>query len=139
VEGPRFAEGLRLFGYEFSRHFVGDLETHGQDVRSALHAGPDPDATAVRVALDHYLDALDQRLRAGAAPGALELRFDGEAVVAGLGPVAATVTASPFELLRATSGRRSLRQLWALEWTGPVATFAPLLTAYGTPSSDVVD
>ncbi len=138
-QGPQFAEGLRLFGYEFARHFVADLETHVQDVRSALHAGPDPDGLAVRVALDHYLGALDERIRRDAGDHALELRFDGERVVAGTGPIGATVTASAFELLRALSGRRSRRQLEALEWTGDVDRFAPLLSAYRIPATDVAD
>jgi uncharacterized protein (TIGR03083 family) len=139
TEGSRFAEGLRLFGYEFSRHFVADLETHVQDVRSALHADPDPDETAVRVALDHYVHTLDEQLAGGDPLGAIELRFGDETVVAGTGAVAATVRASAFELLRVLSGRRSLRQMRALEWTGDVDHFAPVLSAYRTPAVDVVD
>jgi uncharacterized protein (TIGR03083 family) len=141
AEGPRFAAGLRQFGYEISRHFVGDLETHVQDVRSALQAGPDPDMTAVRVALDHYVAALDERLgrEDNGRDGALELRFDGERVVAGHGPIAASVAASPFELMRALSGRRSLRQLTTLEWAGDAERFAARLSAYRIPDDDVVD
>jgi hypothetical protein len=49
----------------------------------------------------------------------------------GDGEPAATVTADPFELARAASGRRSWDQVRAFEWEGNPEPFKPLFYPYG--------
>src|SRR5262249_11969579 len=111
---------------------------HIQDVYAALRLPRDEDPVTVRVALDHYLDALDGRLRAGDV-SALRLCFAGEEITVGSGPACATIAASAYDLLRSLAGRRSLHQLCALDWDGDPAGFLPVLSAYGTPRDDLDD
>ncbi len=62
-EAPAFEEGLRLFGYPLGSHFVADLHAHLQDIRTTLGLPRHDDPATVLVALDFYLDDLDQGLR----------------------------------------------------------------------------
>ncbi len=65
VGGPAFEAGLRLFGRDTERHFVGDLVTHLVDVAEALGHDPadlDLRADAVDTALEHYRTFVDERL-----------------------------------------------------------------------------
>lgn len=62
-EAPAFEDGLRLFGYPIGSHFVADLHAHVQDVRTTLGLPRHDDPATVLVALDFYLDDLDQGLR----------------------------------------------------------------------------
>ncbi len=116
-EAPTFAGGLRLFGYEFGSHFVGDLHAHHQDVRQALGLPRDDDPLTVAVSLDHYLGFLGERLSA-LGWGEVTAATGGEILLVGAGPLRARVEAEPFELLRALSARRSLDQIRALRWSG---------------------
>jgi uncharacterized protein (TIGR03083 family) len=138
AEAPTFEEGLRLLGYETGSHFVGDLHAHLQDVRATLGLAPQDAETTVRVALDFYLHSLDEALRTDAA-GTLTVVAGGERHVAGDGQPEATLTADAFEVLRALSGRRSLRQVLALEWTGAADALAPTVSRYPLPRTDLRD
>ena len=138
AEAPAFEDGLRLFGYPLGSHFVGDLHAHLQDVRSTLGLPRHAAAGTVLVALDFYLDELDQALRADGA-GTLSVTAGGEVHVAGAGRPQATITASPFEILRALSGRRSLAQIEGLDWTGARDELAPRMSRYPLPDADLQD
>lgn len=85
-EAPIFEEGLRLFGYQFGAHYLGDLLQHTCDVEAALGRSPVRDDGALTVALDFYLDSLDDTLhRAGV--GALTVRVGDESWTLGTGDV----------------------------------------------------
>lgn len=136
-EAQTFEEGLRQFGYELGAHYVGDLYTHLQDVRTTLGVGIERDPVTVLVALDFYLDALDEVLRAERA-GAVEVVAGDEHHVAGGDEPVASVRGDAFEILRCLSGRRSLDQIRALDWTGDVERMAPLLSRYPLPDQPFV-
>ena len=135
-EAPAFEEGLRLFGYELGSHFVADLHAHLQDVRTTLGLARHDDLPTVLVALDFYLDDLDQALRADEG-GSITITAGEEVHVVGSGPPAATLTAAPFEVLRALSGRRSLAQIEGLDWSGARDDLAPRVSRYPLPVADL--
>jgi uncharacterized protein (TIGR03083 family) len=143
-EAPAFEHGLRAFGYETGSHFVADLYIHGQDIRGALGIPADTDELAVRVALDHYLGVFDEMLT-DARWGALDVVTAGEVRHFGApGDHHARVRAKPFELLRSVSGRRSARQIRALDWEGDaeslVSLFQTRLTGgYSLPVRDLIE
>ncbi len=137
-EAPRFEEGLRLFGYGMGAHYVGDLHAHLQDIRMTLGLNAERDPETVLVALDFYLESLDETLR-DRGIGALELIVGEERHVAGRGAAVASLKGDAFEILRSLSGRRSLRQIRALDWMGDVDLFAPQLSRYPSPEDDIVD
>lgn len=144
-EAPAFENGLRLFGYEESCHFVADLHAHHQDVCGALGLTRDDDPLTVQVALDHYLGFLHQLL-ADAAWGVLAVHAGGEVRVLGTeaGGRRAQVAGSAFEVLRAFSARRSVEQIRRLRWRGDVDSLLALLEslfsdAYSIPSVDIIE
>lgn len=145
-EGPVFAEGLRVFGYELGCHFVADLVTHLADVRQALGRGADPrDPEAVAVSLDHYLQFLHEQLVA-VAWGVVEIRTGGEVRSVGgpAGPPRALLEAQPFDALRSFSARRSAAQVRSLAWTGDgdgLVAFLQVAFAggYSIPDRDLAD
>jgi mycothiol maleylpyruvate isomerase-like protein len=143
-ETPAFAEGLRTFGYETGSHFVADLHAHYHDVRGALALPRNADELVVRVALDHYLDFVD-RMLADAAWGTLEVVAGAEARLLGAhGPHYARLCAQPFEVLRSVSGRRSARQIRALDWDGERDKFLVLLQksltgSYSLPRAGLIE
>jgi len=135
-EAPAFEDGLRLFGYPLGSHFVADLHAHLQDVRTTLGRPRHDDPATVLVALDFYLDDLDQGLRADGA-GSITVVAGGEVHVVGTGEPAATLTGDPFEVLRCLSGRRSLAQVGRLDWSGASDDLAPRVSRYPLPAGDL--
>jgi hypothetical protein len=65
--------------------------------------------------------------------------FGDESRIVGDGSARASVTATPFELLRAISGRRSHEQIGALTWSGDADAFVARLSVYGYPDVDLVE
>jgi len=117
-EAPTFAAGLREFGYEFGCHFVADLHAHHQDVRVALGLTADDDPVTVAMSLHHYLAFTDEVLST-ASWGTLEVVVDADRrFLGGNQAPRASVTATPFDLLRALSGRRTRDQILRFEWSG---------------------
>jgi hypothetical protein len=75
------------------------------------------------------LQEIDKRIRAAGSPAVLVV-VDGDEVVLGDGEPASTVRLTAFELLRAM-GRRSERQLRALDWAGEPRL--DVFTLFGPP------
>jgi uncharacterized protein (TIGR03083 family) len=113
---------------------VGDLAVHLHDVRGALGRPGDRDAPATRLGLRMYARWLGQRLGETGRP-ALRLRAGEREWVEGAGVPAATLTAEPFELFRALSGRRSADQLLALAWDGSPEPYLGVFSPYPLPSA----
>jgi uncharacterized protein (TIGR03083 family) len=137
-EATKFEDGLRLLGYGIGSHYVADLHAHMQDVRMALGLDAARDPQTVLVALDFYLESLDETLR-GTGSNAIELFVGEERHVVGVPPVVASVKGDPFELLRSLSGRRSLDQIRALDWDGDADSLAPQLSRYPLPEAPLLE
>jgi uncharacterized protein (TIGR03083 family) len=109
--GPEFEAGLAAIPSIMSGQALFDALTHEHDLRHALGVPGARDVGAVDQCFDWMVAS---RTRAGTTA----LRFDcGEVVVvAGNGEPVATVAADRFELLRASTGRRSASEVERYRW-----------------------
>jgi uncharacterized protein (TIGR03083 family) len=137
-EAPTFVEGLRLLGYSFGAHYVGDLLHHVADVRHALGLPPPPDDDTLLVATDFYLESFDEDLRS-TAPGAVVVTAGAERHEVGRGEIVAELDAPRFEAFRALGGRRSERQIRDLDWRGDLDRVLPIVSRYPLPEHDIVE
>lgn len=135
AESPTFEQGLRDFGYSMGCHFVGDLFVHATDVSAALGAPIDRTSVRMWITFDWYLESLGEDLTAGS--GALRVRAGGEDVTIGSGPVRATLSAPPFEILRACAGRRTRDEIARFAWEGEAGSFVERLSRYAIPAAPV--
>jgi hypothetical protein len=132
-EAPMFTHGLRLFGYMFGAHYLGDLLQHVADVEAALGISPVRDDLTLAVALDFYLDSFEEGL-AEVAVGSVAVSVGEESWILGTGGVNASITASRFELFRALGGRRTRSEIAALDWAGDSDQYIDLVSRYPMPS-----
>lgn len=135
-EGPRFEEGLRLFGYEIGSHYVGDLLQHTADVRHAVGLGILADDEALAVGLDFYLSEFDRALTSSQR-GTVVVAVPGEEWAVGAGPVVGSLRASRFEAFRALGGRRTESQLRAMDWSAGIDAVLPVVSAYPLPAHPI--
>lgn len=131
-EAPPFEEGLRLFGYDFGAHYLGDLLQHVGDVHAALGLSPTRDDESIAVALDFYLASFEATLD-DAVVGATDVHVGDESWRLGSGDVVASVTAERYEWFRALGGRRTEPEIRALDWTGDVDAVIGLVSRYPMP------
>jgi uncharacterized protein (TIGR03083 family) len=117
---------------------VSDLSQHGQDVRNAVGKPGERDSAACRIALASFAVALGFRLDSMGIP-ALRLRYDGKERICGQSESAVTLSGDRYELLRSLTGRRSRRQIEALDWEGDREPYVGLIPAYGERFDDVVE
>lgn len=108
---------------------VAEIISHEHDLRQALGVPGARDEPAVRAATERPLQEIDKRIREAGSP-AVRVVVDGTEVVLGDGEPSATVRLTAFELLRAM-GRRSERQLRALDWDGEPRL--DVFTLFGPP------
>lgn len=121
--------------------WVLDLTTHEHDIRGALSCPGGRDAAGVLVGLDFAATmGLAASVNARGLPALLVKAGDRQWVI-GDGEPAASVEGSPFELLRAMTGRRSERQVRALRWEGEVDLFVRAFEfgPFTFPESDLVE
>jgi hypothetical protein len=109
--GVAFDELIAAVPDELAGQGLFDAFTHEQDIRHALNAPGARDCDAVTLAWEWIIDA---RTRNGGP--AIRFLTGSDDVVAGAGELQATVRASRFELLRATTGRRSITEVEKYEW-----------------------
>ena len=88
--------------------------------------------------LDFYLDSLHETL-ATTGVGSVGVRILDDEWILGRGANVATLTAGRFEVFRCLGGRRSERQIRAMDWTGDLETIMPLLSPYPLPTADIVE
>ena len=117
---------------------VTDLEIHYQDVRGALGLPPANDGPALSLALATYCFGVDYRIRKLDLP-ALAVQYGGKQRILGDGEPQVTVAGDRFELLRAFGGRRSRKQILALDWHGDPGPYLPIIPAYGERADDLVE
>jgi uncharacterized protein (TIGR03083 family) len=133
---PKFADGLRLLGYEIGSHFLGDLLQHETDVRHALGRPKLADDLALAVGLDFYLISFEETLDADGV-GAVEIAAGEESWTLGTGAPVAALHADRFELFRALGGRRTEAEIGALSWHGDAAAIIPRLSRYPLPRASL--
>jgi len=115
---------------------VTDLSAHGQDIRNAVGRPGERDSPACRIALAGFAVTLGFRLDLLGIP-ALRLRYDGKERVCGSTEPGATLAGDRYELFRTLSGRRSRRQIEALDWEGDPEPYLSHIPAYGERFDDV--
>jgi uncharacterized protein (TIGR03083 family) len=102
---------------------ITDLAAHEHDVRGALGSPGARDSVAIQVGLRSQIGGLRQHFM---ALGVEPLRVVATGMrdwMVGRGEPAATVEADPFELFRATGGRRTMDEVRSLLWTGDAEPF----------------
>jgi uncharacterized protein (TIGR03083 family) len=137
-EAPTFAGGLRLFDYEFSSHYVGDLLQHTGDVHHAARRPRPADDDGLVVALDFYLSSFEQTLTS-AGIGAVDVNAADEHWTLGVGETIASVTGDRYELFRCLGGRRSEAQVRALHWEGDIDVALPLMSRYPLQARPILE
>ena len=96
------------------------------------------ESEATQMCLETAIYWLDMRLQATNAP-ALRIRAGDREWVVGDGIPEATVTAPPFELFRALSGRRSLGQIRSFSWDGDPEPFLEVFSPFEAPREAFVE
>jgi uncharacterized protein (TIGR03083 family) len=115
---------------------IGDLFTHEQDFRGAVGTPGGRDSTAFEIALDSYTRFFGRRIKEAGLP-ALEVKAGDRSWVAGKGDPVGTVSGEPFELLRGLTGRRTLDEVRALEWSTDPEPYLKVFSMYGQPDASL--
>lgn len=139
--GPQIDAIVDSFG-PTGAQLLFDLTSHEHDVRAALGRPGARDVEVIDVANDFTVThLLDSTLRA-AGTGPIEIRSGERSwVTGGDGEPVATLTAAPFDLMRALSGRRTPGQIAALDWSTDPTPFLPAFEGgpFTFPTVDVVE
>jgi hypothetical protein len=113
--------------------FVFDVGAHEHDVRAALGNRDARDVPLVRVGAKLLLRSLR-------VPGPLLVRTElGETRVGPEDRDPVTLTTTAFEAFRWRLGRRSRRQLAAMDWSGDPTPFLDHLCVFGPAAEDVLE
>lgn len=107
-----------------------DAVIHEYDLRQALGQPGDHASPSIRATARRYADIFAQRVHdAGLGPLAVRTT-EGDTLVDAENPVI-SVEGPAFELLQAMTGRRTLREVLALNWSGNPDEILVHLTPYG--------
>lgn len=115
---------------------VFDLVTHEHDLRGAVHRPGSTDDEAVSIGLT-FVEQMWPLVMAGQQIPPLRVDTGGPDLVSGEDP-AVTLHLSPFEALRAFTGRRSLAQVAAYDWGTDPEPWLPAFT-WGPFTPSAVD
>ena len=117
------------------QQLITDSATHEHDIRGALGSRDERESDAVVIAFNWMLGFVGAA-RAAHDAGALAVETGEGSRVVGEGDATATLRADRFELFRSMTGRRSLDQIRAYDWSGDarpellaVGIFRPRATA----------
>lgn len=123
-----------------------DLVTHIHDVLDALGRSDDGlptsarDGVGIRSALSRYGPFFCERVANAELPAVRVMVTPdvtgGQSWASADGEVAAALSGSAFELLRAFTGRRSVEQVVAMDWTGSPEPYLAVVNPYGALKSD---
>ena len=108
---------------------VNDITAHEHDLLGALGRTGDRDGDTVRFALEGLVGRVGAKLTEAGKP-ALRVVAGDQEFTAGEGEPVATVTGSPFEFIRAFTGRRSPDQLRALFTAGDPEVFVGSMSVF---------
>jgi len=131
--GPKLAAMLDDFPGRYGNQVVADIAVHEQDIRGGIGRRGARNCRAVAVGIELLLGAVTSPGAMALGLGPLEVQADGwrwlmgtggpptsdpeVAIAAALAAPVGRVTAPPFELFRALTGRRSADQIRAFDWT----------------------
>lgn len=115
-----------------------DVAVHHHDLRGAVNRPGDRDSLATGLSLRSYVEGMRFRSASLGLP-AFRMRAGTREWLIGNGEPVATVTADPFELARAASGRRSPEQIRAFAWDGDPDPFLGLFYPYGMRADPLVE
>lgn len=105
---------------EITGQLIADTVTHEHDLRHAFGAPGARDSDAVAIGVGWVVDVLGRMYDAAGEP-ALRFAHDGRESVCGMVEPAITLRASSFELARAVTGRRTLDEIRAYDWSPDAA------------------
>jgi uncharacterized protein (TIGR03083 family) len=134
--GPRLERLLEEVGPPMSATVM-DVWMHEHDAYGALEVRCHRGGEGLRLCL-RAANAIGARLDT-ADLAALHVRTDGYDRTVGTGEAGITVGGEPFEIARALFGRRSLRQIAALDWSGDPAAYLPLFSFFEPRDTDLVE
>lgn len=118
--------------------FIGDAATHEHDIRGALDTPGARDSDAVAIGFEWLADrAGDARDHAGV--GSLQIHTEVGEFTFGTGAPTASTTATRFEVMRTTTGRRSLGQIDAWGWQGDVQPELLVLSIFRPRTEPLVE
>ncbi len=98
---------------------VADAVTHEHDIRGGLETPGARDSAAMVIAVDWVLRLLSKRLTRDAL-GTLRIEHEGSGVELGAGEPVTRLGTTRFEIARVVTGRRSMAQIHAMGWDGPL-------------------
>jgi uncharacterized protein (TIGR03083 family) len=132
---------IPMFPGRSGPQYVSDVVSHEHDLRGALDEPGARDSAAARIGVEFMVGSW---LHHGVKPAGLPplLVDSGERQWrTGEGDAATTLRAEPFELLRMTTGRRSIGQVRSLDWSADPDPYLPTLTwgPFRPAESDLVE
>ena len=136
LRGEQSFPGTPPFGLDAI--LLTDLWVHDADVRGALDLPRAADGAATSIGLAAYGFGVADRVRKLELP-AMALRYGEKTRVLGDGDPVATVAAERYELVRMLAGRRSRKQIAAMDWDGDPEPYLAIIPAYGERDTDLVD
>jgi len=160
--GPLLAAMLDDFPGRYGHQVVGDLTVHEHDIRGALGRPGARDSLAVTTAVQFLFEGIVCPGARALGLGPIEVRAGdrtwivgsgepatgdpaaaiAEALASGEGPQCravapvGTLTADPFELFRALTGRRSAGQIRAFDWSVDPAPYLALFSMWPFTARD---
>ena len=115
---PQVEAFANNFPERMGEQWVADLTTHEHDIRGAIGEPGERDTPQLRTGLGFLVEMAFARSLEERGLPALCVRAGGEEWTIGGDEAGTTLEASPFELFRALTGRRSTAQLRAMNWSG---------------------
>lgn len=108
---------------------VGDAVTHEHDMRGAVDRPGARDSDAVWIGLDRYVKLFGKRIK-DAELASVVVRSGAREWQAGVREPETILSGDAFELLRALTGRRTIDEIAALEWTGDTSAYLAIFSTY---------
>jgi len=129
-------EGVPPFA---DRVLITDIGVHQQDIHGAFGIERGRDGAPVKIGSSGYIATMGWRLAADRV-GAIGIETPDKSWITGGDEATATVrVTSRFELFRALSGRRSMKQLRAYDWTGDPEPLLRYFYPYGIREDALVE
>lgn len=123
---------------EYGAFVLPDIVTHEFDVRGALGNTDNRDTPALIAAAQFFCPIVGRGFAAANVP-ALRLNFGDKSLVLGEGEPAGELRISPFETNRVVTGRRSLAQIRALDWSTDPSPWIEHISFMPPRSTDLVE